>query len=412
MTKRMRTILTLFAVSFFVPCLLLNSVSFGQEMPKPGEVIDKSNYKNYKHLFPEQFLAGFENGWDGLYKPISIKVVETKPSPVPKVYRELSEKNRGKYTIDKDGLIAGGYDYNGLPFPGVTKDDKDFVAKVMWNYEYRYLFDDYTETVRSFFQRKGEAVTWTDAYFTWIYFVNRMVEAPKPIYKNPSNLLKANYLLYLYPDVLKNQCILSWRYLDARKPDDMFIYLPSMRRVLRGEAGQRSTPLPGSILSPDDLQMFDGRVQDFTYEFVGEQKVLGVADNEINLKRLSQWKGPGMPWPTENWEIKDVYVIDIKSKNPKYPQSSKRIYIDKENLVNIYYSIVLDRAGKLWKVFGELHTKFQMPGGETTSYVGGDFGIDLQFGSSMYITWLSQKANKNGIKYGDVTPSSLRMRGR
>jgi hypothetical protein len=239
-----------------------------------------------------------------------------------------------------------------------------------------------------------------------------MVDAPKPVYKNPSNLLKANYLLYLYPDVLKNQIILSWRYLDPTKSDDMYIYLPTMRRVLRGEAGQRSTPLPGSLLSPDDLQMFDGRIQGFTYELVGEQKVFGITDNQINVKRLIQWKGPGIPWPTENWEIRDVYVIDIKSKDPKYPQSRKRIYLDKENLVNIYYSIVSDRAGKPWKIFGELHNKFPMPGGDTTNYVGGDFGIDVQFGSSMYINWTTQKVNGNGLKYNDITPAALQMKGR
>ena len=412
MTKKMKIILKLLAASFFVSCLLLNSVSFGQEMPKPGEVIDKSKNKNNQHHFPPEFLAGFENGWDGLYPLISMKVVETKPSPVPKAYRELSEKNRGKYTIDKAGFIAGGYDYIGLPFPGVTKDDKDSVAKMMWNYEYRYLFDDYYEKVRSFFQRKGEAITWSEGYFNWISFVNRLVDAPKPIYKNPSNLLKAYFLVYQYPDVMKNQCILSWRYLDPRKPDDMYVYLPTLRRVLRGEAGQRSTPLPGSIMTPDDLQMFDGRIQDFTYEFAGEQKVLGVTDNEINLKRLSQWKGPGMPWPTENWEIRDVYAIDIKSKDSKYPQSKKRIYIDKENFTSIYYAVVWDRAGKLWKVWTSLKTKFQMPGGDTTSYPAGDCGIDLQFGSVYYVTWLSQKVNGNGFKYADVIPSALQMKGR
>ncbi len=44
MRKRMKTILVLFAVSLTC-CFLFTSLSFGQETPKPGEVIDKSNYK-------------------------------------------------------------------------------------------------------------------------------------------------------------------------------------------------------------------------------------------------------------------------------------------------------------------------------------------------------------------------------
>lgn len=65
MRKRMKTTLVLFTVSLIL-CLSVTSLSFGQEMPKPGEVIDKSNYKKYAHLFPEEgWLEGFENGWGG-----------------------------------------------------------------------------------------------------------------------------------------------------------------------------------------------------------------------------------------------------------------------------------------------------------------------------------------------------------
>ena len=90
--KKMEKLAILFLVLFISSCLLFVSASFGQEaMPKPGDVIDKSNYKKYQHLFPQEFLPYFENGYNGLTEPWVIKVSESKPRPVPKIYLDLSE---------------------------------------------------------------------------------------------------------------------------------------------------------------------------------------------------------------------------------------------------------------------------------------------------------------------------------
>ena len=44
--------------------LLSIPASFAAEaLPKPGDVIDKSNYQQYKHLFPVDFLPFIEDGY-------------------------------------------------------------------------------------------------------------------------------------------------------------------------------------------------------------------------------------------------------------------------------------------------------------------------------------------------------------
>lgn len=410
MKERMKTIWALFCLSL-VSCFLFTSLSFGQEMPKPGQVIDKSNYKKYAHLFPEEgWLEGFENGWGGLTKPLSLQVSETTPAGQCKAFLALSEKNRGKYTIDKDGLIAGGYDYLGLPFPGITKDDKDFAIKLMWNWAYRYVREDRISPIIYYGKRRGESPILNANTETSLNFINRLYEQPKPIYKNPPNLQNAMILHYSQPISNKDFMLLAYRYMDPKKTDDTYLYLPTLRRVLRGEAGQRSTPTAGSPAALDDYHGFDGKTFEFNYKFIREQKVLGCVDStagvERAMKEFKELGGKVAPFPSENWSVRDVYVIEITPKDTKYPQSKKIAYIDKD-AIQCLYSVAYDRSGKLWKVFETAAKTFKMPDGDTQTYEVANLALDLQFGMVSDYESTVTKLFGFGVKYSDVMPSAL-----
>jgi hypothetical protein len=373
-------------------------------------VIDKSNYKKYAHLFPEEgWLAGFENGWGGLLTPISIKVSETKPGGLPKAYLEVSEKNRGKYTIDKDGFIAGGYDHLGLPFPGVKTDDKDFANKVMWNYEYKYRRDDSSSPFMGFRRRKGQSVYVFSGDSVYLDCVNRLYAPPKPFYKTPIDIKTVMLLHDKDPGDIKDMIFLSYRYLDPRRSDDLYMYIPTLRRVLRAEAGQRSTPTQGAPQALDDYFGFDGKTFEFNYKFIREQKVLACTESNSSIelaKKVRKETGGGIPVPSENWSLRDVYVLEIIPKDTKYPQSKKLVYIDKEGL-GVIYSLAWDRAGKLWKFFVNTYQKVPLPDGDSNMIPQCTISSDLQFGMVQTFYMDNYKLTGNGIKYVDVMPSAL-----
>jgi hypothetical protein len=406
MTMKKKIMFVAFAV-IIVGCLLSAPLTFGQEMPKPGDTIDKSNYKKYGHLFPSEFLPAFEDGLGGFIKPLSIKVSATKSYPVPSVVKGYSEKNKGRFGLDGQGNVTGGWDRNGDPFPDVDKSDKDFAAKLMWNYDNRYQCDDQIQIGGySLEKRKGEPVRINQADFMFLFFTNRAQIAPKPKLDSPDGLMKAMLMRNLVPDAIKNIMTLSYRYIDPKKPDDTYVYLPSLRRVLRGEAGQRSTPIVGSTQALDDFNIHDGRIPDFTYTIVGEQKVLAVVDTKLDgnaVKKMGRMND--VPYPLENYELRDVYVVDIKPKDPKYPQSKKRIWMDKENHF-AYYGVAWDRAGKVWKIWNMALINYPVPGGGYGFQNGNMLGLDVQFGmATMYVT--QQKSNTGQVTYSDVTPSNL-----
>jgi len=392
--------------------LLAVSGSFAQDMPKAGLTIDKNNYKTYAHLFPEEWAQAFENGFGGLLPLFKMNVSETKKYPMPKVFLDYSARNKGKYSIDAKGNITPAYNREGLPFPDLQPTDKDFVTKLMWNYDSRYWADEALDLGGggSYEKRRGEDVRWNSATSFWLFFKNRMVLNPKPDLSNPQGLYKVLLFHYTKPESIKNTMTLSYRYVDQNKPDDTYLYLPSMRRVIRAEAGQRSTPVLGSTQALDDFVVFDGRIPDFTYVLVKEQKVLAVADSKMTLKIAQGHKKDEIPVDTEAYEVRDVYVIDIKPKDSKYPQSKKRIYVDKETLWP-YYGVAWDRAGKVWKVWLQDTKSFSMPGGQQFVYTNGLIGVDLQFGmSTLYVP--ENTVNSSNFTYNDVTPQALLKRAR
>jgi len=393
-----------------IACLLFSlcfiSVSFGQELiPAPGTVIDKSNIDKYKHLFPDGFYRAFTDGW-GAIKPLVIKVKETvKKMPVLEREREASEKNQGKYQLDSEGYIATDYkNIVGLPFPGIAPGDPDFAVKLMWNFDLKYQFDSLEGAgMLVMNKRAGEKIALTIPTVKRLTLANRLFDDPKPYIQTRNDSREMLMMRVVYPPIQRNVIMLVWEHMDPRKDSVTFSYIPSLRRVLRAETGEKSTPLPSSTQSADDTETFGGRIPNFNFKFVREQKLLAVTharpldwdtkDAPRLVKELDHY-----PIQTDTWEVRDVYVIEIASKSPLYPQSKKLIYIDKEHPIS-YYGIAYDRAGELWKVWMAERNVFQIKTGEKMNRQYAQLGIDVQMGFSDYTIFSGDTVN--GLSYNE-----------
>jgi hypothetical protein len=391
-------------------CFTLSAIALAQEIPKPGTVIDKNNCKQYAHLFPAEFLKAFEDGFGGLMEPASITIGETNkmPSTFPEAFLALSAKNKGKFSIDANGKLIGGWQREGFPFPDLEKSDKDFITKLMWNYAGRYVADDQAFESLSYIQRKGEPVRSNVARITWLYFTNRAFVPPVPRMSSENNLAYAMHLFYVSPENLKNMQTLALRYMDAEnKADETYLYLPNLRRVLRGDSGQRAVPLQGNLSALDDFNVFDGKTDDFTYTLVGEQKVLNPPRESSQIPKKLEKIGI----PSEGWVPEDVYVIDIVAKDPVYPQSKKRVWMDKERLM-MYYAVAWDRAGKLWKLWhipGKWYVK-----GDTRIFLAPPEGfvVDMQFGMTNAMTCSELAINAGDKSWDNMSPAAMVKKAR
>jgi len=410
-TAKMKTSAAFFCVLL---CMCFAAPAFAQEvLPQPGTTIDKSNIDTYKNLFPDFWLDAFETGLGGFIAPLSITIKETESNPMPKEFLAASELNKGKYSIDPEGYIAGGpaEEIVGYPFPDLDESDPQFVQKLMWNYDYKYTMDDMKGKFINYQKRKDSAMNISEVENILISFQGRLFDDPKPLYDTPQKYRNANLMNVIYPPVQKNFLTLLIRFTGQKEQDTTYVYLPTMRRVLRGEAGQRSTPINSSTQAPDDFFGFSGRIPDFTYELIAEQKAVGMVDAKWNYENMKGKDiGDLIPIETDGWEVREVYVIAITPKDDKYPQGKKIIWIDKETMTGLY-AAAWDRAGELWKVWQIPNCKLKNNSGEGTSPYATNFGIDLQLGYcvQMVSTW---NLNGIGIKASDVSTAAMRKMAR
>ncbi len=393
----------------------LCTAAFALDLPAPGTVIDKSNIDQYKNLFPDFWYDAFTTG-GGFIEPLSIKVEETKSNPYPAEVMNASAANNGKYSIDAGGYITGGSyeEIKGFPFPDISPDDPQFVTKIMWNYDYRYMFDDQRCTFMTLEKRLGNKCSASVVDSFQISFQNRLFDDPKPLYETAQNYRKANFIRSMFPPVQRNFITLLIRYIDQKAADTTYLYLPSMRRVLRGEAGERSTPIMSSTQAPDDFEGgFAGRIPAFTYELVADTKVIGQANATWNYTKMKDIGALDfIPVEPDGWQVREVYVIDILPKDEKYPQSKKRVWMDKETMNNLY-ACAWDRAGKLWKIWQtpQYAIANQSKPGATIPYFRGMLGIDLQlgYGVQMFADWTQ---NSQGVTESDISIAAIRKIGR
>ena len=330
--------------------LMIPSFAMGVE-PKPGDVINSGNIDQYQDYFPMFMQRYIKDGW-GFEKPVVIKVKAQNPAPWTKGYIKASKENMKTCKLTADGLLEG---YNGCGSPFPEPKEPNIATKIMWNQFYKDFPDDWLipNCYLSVTKRKGSGrITINENQYEQLYFAHRTQAEPIPELDNPKGLYYANKLNSRTPPN-KDMVTLTWRYKDPLKYDDMWTYVPTLRRTLRLVSSERANPIRGSPYTWDDIFGFDGKIPLFTYKLMGEQTVLSLLNQKIVAEKVErtnqEWWHP-VVWQNEEFELRDVYVIEIKSKDPRYPQSKKTAWVDKKKFI-VRYAQMYDKGGEFWKGF-------------------------------------------------------------
>jgi hypothetical protein len=336
-----------FILLFFSLIIFWPGGVFGNE-PKPGDVISSSNVEQYKDYFPAYIARFIKDGW-GFVKPVTVHVGEPRLLPTGKAYIEATKKNVGKVKLTPEGLLEG-YPDMGLPFP--DPKEPDLALKIMWNRYYAWFVDDWSMpggTYHTFSQRKGGPVAHAQASYDCLRFSNRTMVPPVPEHNNPNKIFWSTLLNSETPPN-NGMATLTYRYKDPLKADDMWTYIPVLRRTLRMVSSERANPIRGTPLTWDDIFGFDGKIPDFTYKYTGEQKCLLLSNHQRWVHELpdKKWDHPIVFGPEEPWELKETFVVEISPKNPSYPMAKRIVWVLKENW-KINNAEIYDKNGEFWK---------------------------------------------------------------
>ena len=148
-------------------------------------------------------------------------------------------------------------------------------------------------------------------------------------------------LLILGPQNMKGISVLTWTYLDPRKDQEIWMWLPSLRKVRRMSQSEEADPFLGSEFTTEDIST--RRWESETYTMVSEKKFKGYTDH--SNRKVYQ-------------KNTDCYVIEAKPKRKGWYYSRRIIWINKQSAAFVFADIY-DSEGRKWKTAFKNHVVWE-----------------------------------------------------
>ncbi|HEV3115134.1 MAG TPA: DUF1329 domain-containing protein [Candidatus Binataceae bacterium] len=330
-----------------------------------GTRITLQNWQQYRKFMPMALVAaysqryGFKIGDDPKY---TINVGPTTPVPMFKQLRDNTEKYAGQTRLAPSS--SGGYTMEGyvagVPFPKPSGPLMPYqLLYNVWTYYFpsiSYFDGSYTavDRYRNRFYEQIDVDQWRLSH-----------SSDEGFPTNPSygaGFMQATRLLVGMPEQERYTAQLALLPDDPEKVQEIYVFVPALRRSVRMSSAARCSPLLGSDFNQDDNS--DGvffQPPNFKATLLGARKVLAVMHGDLNHwyggdltggEQLYDREGvPGWPSPiAARWELRDVYVLDLAPLPilGDYCYGHKVIFIDKETFVQLYLDDY-DAAGRLFK---------------------------------------------------------------
>ena len=347
---------------------------------KPGDIIGPHNWQRIQGMVGENLLNRIRGGY-------SFKIKESRITQPLKEYVEATERYSSKVRLGPNGELLNYV--AGVPFPILDSSDPQAGLKLAWNFYWRWLGDDYRnggaigegKIIRYVIEKDGSERR-SDVMHLHLRTRNRVTLDPKPAVSGYEHIDWMQIRADEYPRDTSGTTTLEVRYSDPSREDDLYIYVPSIRRVRRVPPLQRCATIAPSEFNFDDINSFNGKITDFNYRFLGEKKVLGNFSQEKFPFRRK--RGDYLPLD-ESWAVQDAHVLEITPKNPGYCYSKKILYIDK-NAPEAFWTLAWDKEGNYWREQFAFRTPVKLADHREVLSIGTVVIVNLHNGRSTLVT--------------------------
>ncbi len=338
----------------------------------PGTKITLANWRQYRQFMPIWMQAAYSGayGWKvGPQPDYTVEVAAPVSYPMPKKFVENTEKYGGQAKLiptPTGGMTWSGY-VAGLPFPNLSGPDEG--AKLMYN-----LWADYRPRISLFYaynwlvDRFGNVTNLesADAFYRLMHLSEPGFPVDLPFAKG---IFYSTRFMVLIPEQSKYTTELTLQPNDPTRLQEVYVFLPSLRRSLRLSSAARCAPILGTDFVEDDNSWMP---PNFKFTYLGEKKLLmPVTDYAKAFNRDSYVQPPGSfpGWPKSSitkWELRDQYVVDATwlTSLGSYCYSDRIFYIDAQTWVSEYFESY-DKSGKLWKLVWDILTPIPYEGQTT-----------------------------------------------
>lgn len=350
---------------------------------EPGTVISQQNWRRYRNFMSEGLKALFagDHFWR-LPSDLQIEVGPTISIPLPKKYLEDTSRYSSRVSLSKTrfgGYVPSGY-IAGLPFPHPLDGDSSLRGqRIFWDSYYRYqprvqATSNFTYSLDRFGNMTQASEV--KAVLSQLAYLSDM-DFPRTI-PDAGGYYFAKYYQQIAPEQGKYSTILDLIPTNPAELDELYEFVPTLRRSLRLSQAARCAPVFGSdYLIDDEGDGPPGLPQLFEIDYLGQKRILAL--EHANPSSFDSPGGPNQldetyyypasiglaPFPKPamgKWELRNTYVISLR-RLPAFADSycySRRVmYVDQENYFGSGELDLYDPNGNLFKT--QLVLLYPMP---------------------------------------------------
>jgi hypothetical protein len=336
----------------------------------PGTIITTQNWQNYRQFMPDGMAAMFEGKYFWKMPPdVQMEVGPTIIVPLPRNYLAATEKHAGEVKIIEladGGLTLEGY-RGGIAFPNPQEPHRGW--KVLMNLWYRYaphllvVTHGWTCAINSSGNSNCETYQVVDRQLSFSTDLNSSPDPPA---------LDAKYFtswfMVLEPEQSRYSASLNINYVDLSRPEDVYAFLPSLRRYQPVASSGRCAETEGMDWTAEDFRSgLDSTMAELQANYIGHRRILALVDFTAPDNPFPDGFFMPLVWPKPiwaKWQLRDADVIDVRkipSKMAGYCYGKRLMYVDAHNFSPLWEEL-FDTQMKLWKFQTTLPQRVEVPG--------------------------------------------------
>jgi Protein of unknown function (DUF1329) len=357
-----------------------------------GTTINAQNWQRYRQFMPDGMAALFEDKYSWkMPADAEMEVGPTVVHPLPKTYLEATEKYSGQVKLVDlpDGRLTLSNYQGGIAFPHPVEPDRAW--KILANLWFRYLphltvdtngvvctMDNYNSI-----SCKAGMKVYRQLAFNTDQGVPPQIPGSEGKYFTQYEMVKE-------PEQERYTTVLTISYADLTRQEDVYVFIPSLRRYQPMSPNARCSADLGTDETPDDRRFgFNTNLTKINAQFLGEKKILALVDYTMPPGRFPANYYMPLGWPMRNWgkwQLRDVYVVNVTkpSTGGGHCLGKKVVYVDKATYAPLWEDLY-DENMQPWRFVGIFPRTLEVPGN----------GPQLTSNSMVYAFW--------DVKYSHAT---------
>jgi hypothetical protein len=336
----------------------------------PGTAITMANWQNFKQFMPDGMVALFEGTYSWkMPADVRMEIGPTVIHPLPKNYVEATEKYSSQVKLIElpgGGLTLTGY-HGGIPFPNPIDPHRGWkvLANVWYRYQPHLLVDTYGYGCSMSSGGTINCQTYKAVKHQFSYSTDPGVDAD---HTGDNEKYFTEWYMTIEPEQDKYTTELTVNYADLARPEELYVFLPSLRRYQALSTRARCSPSQGMDFTPEDFHNgFDSNMTELAVDYVGHRKILTLVDATPPQAAFPDGYDMPLGWPTPSWgkwQVRDADVISmqkIPSKASGYCYGKRVMYAD-SHFYNALWEDLYDPEMRLWKIEAVFPAATDVPG--------------------------------------------------